>query len=567
MTTLPFAVRKYLSLLPSGVFASSVWYFVGFAGSAFAGNMLGDKALSALSLIAPLMSGVTFVNQLIASGTSIRFSLAIGRSDVRRAKEYITQGLILSLSLTIPISIAIRLFSHAYLDFFGADEAVNQLALQYLSWFWLQPLVEGLLLIAQSLVSSEGDARRCSLAFGSFVIAFIALTYFGITFGFSLAACSAALVIGEIVALAVLLTHLFAKSNNLGLVRHFSFADARKLVSTSFGDATARLCMALLVVLLTKIVIVRFGSEMLSVLQIVILMMGLVDLFEGVGNSLEPLVTVYHGENNPFGVRVVMRAATLASLVLSGFFVILVEIFPTLIGDLVGLSEPTLVANAAHVVRLFAPYIVAISLAGLYNSYYMCIERSLWAVWVSASAYFVFPTLSALVGSMFAVDGLWIGLAFGVYLGLGVVALAILLRAKRGEFPLFLDRRRERRITSYTLRLTDEAVVGVSTAVGKLLKRRGADAIRAALLIEEALLAIRDRNAPKSVLAEVTVDRSENLQLTLRDDGEIFDLTDADAEIKSLRGFVVASLMEKQLNRLNLITTGFNRNVFRTEGK
>lgn len=564
--TLPFAVRKFLTLLPASVFASAVWYFVDFAESSFAGNLLTDKALSALSLIAPLHSTILFINQLIASGTSIRFSLAMGRADVRRAKEYITQGFILSLSLTIPFALFIRFFAHDYLAFFGADESVTILAAKYLSWFYLVPISEGLLQLAQSLICAEGDIRRYYCAFCVFVITFLSLTYFGITCGFSLAACSAATVIAEFIALLILLTHLFAKSNNLGLVRHCSFSDARKIVSTSFGDAAARLCTALLIVLITKLVVFRFGSEMLPILQIVILLLALTDLFEGIGASVQPLVTVYQGEDNPRGVRLVMRSAIVASLVLSGAVVLVLETFPTLVGRLLGLSDPVLIAESAHAVRIFVPFIVAMSLAGLFNSYYMCIEHSLWAILVSVFAYFLFPLAAALVGSVFAADGLWFGLAAGVYLGLGSAALAILLRSKRGEFPLLLNRRRERRITSYTLRLSDESVVGVSTAVAELLKRRGADALRASLLIEEALLVIRDRNAPKSVLAEVTVERGAELQITLRDDGEIFDLTDADAEIKSLRGFVVASLMEKQLNRLNLITTGFNRNVFRSPG-
>ena len=44
---------------------------------------------------------------------------------------------------------------------------------------------------------------------------------------------------------------------------------------------------------------------------------------------------------------------------------------------------------------------------------------------------------------------------------------------------------------------------------------------------------------------------------------EIFDITDADASITSLRSFLVASMMQCHDGRMNLVTTGFNRNVFR----
>ena len=75
-------------------------------------------------------------------------------------------------------------------------------------------------------------------------------------------------------------------------------------------------------------------------------------------------------------------------------------------------------------------------------------------------------------------------------------------------------------------------------------------------------MAVKDRNRGKRILGEVTLDLNDGVRLVLRDDGAIFDITDADAEISSLRTFLVASIMESQAGRLNLVTTGFNRNVF-----
>lgn len=76
-------------------------------------------------------------------------------------------------------------------------------------------------------------------------------------------------------------------------------------------------------------------------------------------------------------------------------------------------------------------------------------------------------------------------------------------------------------------------------------------------------MAVKDRNGARKVLAEATLDLNEGVSLVLRDDGEIFDITDADARISSLRSYLVCSIMEGQKNRMNLTTTGYNRNVFR----
>jgi len=74
---------------------------------------------------------------------------------------------------------------------------------------------------------------------------------------------------------------------------------------------------------------------------------------------------------------------------------------------------------------------------------------------------------------------------------------------------------------------------------------------------------VKDRNAGRRILAEVTVDLRDGLRLVLRDDGEIFDITDADAKVSSLRSYLVSNLMAATPARRNMLTTGFNRNAFR----
>ena len=76
-------------------------------------------------------------------------------------------------------------------------------------------------------------------------------------------------------------------------------------------------------------------------------------------------------------------------------------------------------------------------------------------------------------------------------------------------------------------------------------------------------MAVKDRACGRRLLGEVTVDLNSGVLVTLRDDGEIFDITDADLQITSLRGYLVASMMCAHDGRTNLITTGFNRNIFR----
>ena len=48
-----------------------------------------------------------------------------------------------------------------------------------------------------------------------------------------------------------------------------------------------------------------------------------------------------------------------------------------------------------------------------------------------------------------------------------------------------------------------------------------------------------------------------------RDSGELFDITDPDLDVKSLSGYVLSGFMDTQKEKTYLVTTGYNRNIFR----
>ena len=181
---------------------------------------------------------------------------------------------------------------------------------------------------------------------------------------------------------------------------------------------------------------------------------------------------------------------------------------------------------------------------------------------MSLLCYLVMPVLGVIVGWSFGLDGIWIGMGLGSFLG--VVAMSVAILAKRGRhgFPLLLPRAREAKIAMFDLVLTEDEIVRVSKEVAAALPDDVAS--RASLMVEEVFVTVRERNAGrKRILGEVTLDLNDGVVMTLRDDGVVFDITDADAKISSLRAYLVASVMRQQNGRLNMVTAGFNRNVFR----
>ena len=117
--------------------------------------------------------------------------------------------------------------------------------------------------------------------------------------------------------------------------------------------------------------------------------------------------------------------------------------------------------------------------------------------------------------------------------------------------------------------LSPESAAGLSDRVrSSLLSRQYArtTANDAALFVEEIGLTIleRNRNAKKPILIELSLFFEAGSVLIMeRDSGMLFDLTDPDAQINGLSGFILSGLMESHREKAYLVTTGYNRNMIR----
>ncbi len=558
-----FSARKFLSLLFTGIVSTAVWFLSETLTAAFAGNFLGESALSGMSLIAPFTAALFFVTEWLSFGTAILYSRKMGSSDARRAQELFTTGFLAILLVVSLFTLFLVFGIENYLGFLGAEGEGAIYAAKFLKWYVPAPILVGLLTFMIQLDAAEGDTTRCTGSGFTYLIICTILTYAGLKAGLGLEAAAISVDISLVFAVIVLMTHFRAPTNTLKFVCHFAFKDLREILKTSFGDSSQKLSKALMAVFLTKFVIMRFGSELLPVLQVAITLMGIGDLLDGIPGAIPSLVSVYYAENNPAGVRRVMKLATAISFFAGLFFAALLIVYPTVLTSFLGIDDSRLKAEAITVIRLLAPVLIAFSLATLYSGYFACIEKSAYSLFISLGIYLLAPVSMALTLVTFSEKGLWLGLMSGPYLALLALVAIIIFRHGRAVFPLLLDQKIEKQTTSYTLSLTDTNVVEVPRQIAEKLKAKDNHlAQRTALLVEEALLAVRDRNAPKKVLAEVSLIEGENARLIFRDDGVIFDITDTDQRISSLRSFVVANLMEHEVGRENLTMTGFNRNIF-----
>ena len=561
-----FSTEKFKSFLLAGTFTAFIGYVNRLADSVIIGHVIGEDALAGLNMVTPVLSAVTFFAFVIALGTSTNYSIWLGRIDRRRAHGFFMQGLWLALLVGGALAMAMCFGGDLYFSALGGSEYVEMYARQYLDWAWPIGLTECLMMLLAVFCCADGDMRFCSVVYGAVCALNVLVSSAAVRLGMGASGCALGTVVAEALGILALCGHFFRRVNTFRPVRHFSLSDSYYVFRASFGDAAAFLCDAFLFFVLNKLVIAKFDSDMLPVAGVAIVVWSFLEIFNGVGVAVQPLVTVYWGERNTYAIRKVMQAAIVAAavegLVLTAVFLVgRGSVVIDLVG-VEGLDYPELLDAARDCVVLMCGGFLPLALAGLLNSYFLFIERPWISLYTTVLCYLAMPVACVLVGAQFGLNGVWAGLGAGPLLGILVMAAAILLKRGRHGFPLLLPRGREAKISMFDLVLTEGEIVRVSKAVAEALPEPVAQ--RAALMVEEVFMTVRERNPKRRrLLGEVTLDLNDGIQMTLRDDGVIFDITDADARVSSLRAYLVASVMERHRDRINLVTAGFNRNVFR----
>ena len=562
-----FAASKFARFLPTATFAMVAEYLMGLSDSVICGQIIGEVGLSAINLMQPVFNVVSFFALLVGTGTSVLYSMEMGCFDRRRASEILTQGLWSALGFGLLLAGALALSRNAATAAFGVSGAVLDGARGYWVWFLPCAVLEPLSFYFSSMCYADGDGRVCAGAYTAQILGNCVLSI-PLTMRYGFAGCAIGTSVGHLLALCVLLTHLRREENSMAFVRHFSLADTGRICACALGDASIRLCQAGLTLMLNLYVISRFGEGRLPILAAVLVILGVSEAFDGVATAAQPLASVYIGEKNDRLTRRIMGLAARVSASEGLLLTLVLVAFPQLVVSMVGIADPALAGAARSAVRIVSFGLVGTAFVMLLNSYYTFRVREGLAAGVTALATFVLPVaIAPAAGRLFGENGVWATLAASPYAAIALLAAYVAFRWGRGTFPLFLDRIRIRKSRVYDLVLDPKAICDVSAAVGRFLgTRKGMDERKSglvSLLVEETLMLVKDRNPGRRIHAEISLEWSDGVTIVVRDDGKLFDITDADSAASSLRAYLVANLMVEIPARRNMTTTGFNRNMFK----
>ncbi len=567
-----FCEKKFSSMLISGTFTKAVMYLMLLSDSIIAGHFIGPSGVAGINAITPATAIVTFFGDLLSTGVGIVFSREVGAMRKNRANEIYGQGLILSIGLGLISALLLLLFQDAYFRWSGVSGDILDNALKYYRLVPVNAFLTIVIFYLEQMVYSDGDELCNNICYGfqiggNIVCSIILTRFLGMT-GIILGS-----VIGNSLGILACLWHYFRKENTLRFVWHLSFRDFLLTSRYSIVDSSVYICWGLMDYVMISFVSSRFGESGLITLAVVVSLIEFGVVMDGVGMAMQPLIGTYFGEKNHRLIRRVMRSGIKAAVIEGLAATALIRAFAPQFCALFGITGGEALAPSIAALRIVSLGFTFCSLVSLTTSYYMLIDHigmaTCIACFQNGLLYILLPVLGALV---FGTGGMWSGFVAAPILTLICAFLFVYLRFGRKNFPFLLhDMGSEIEVMDGTL--SPETASALSEQVGSCLRSRrypNQMVNRAALFMEEIGLSILEINkqAKKPILIELSLFlENDSVLIIERDSGALFDLTDPDAQIKGLSGFILSGMMKAHKEKAYLVTTGYNRNIIRFPGE
>lgn len=422
--------RKYLLSAIGSAIISTIYISVDLIA---VGHYAGPTGSAAFSCVNPLYSAMIALGLLLGIGGSVWMSNCRGAGREREANGYFTVTAIAAVIAAAVLCAVYLIWLDPLLRLFGADDVLLPHARAYARWIAIASPAFLLGVALGSFVRNDGAPGLCAVStliggglnmIGDYVLVFVC--------DMGMAGAGLATAIGQMTMLLVLLTHFLRRGRcRMRLVRPEGVGKKlRGIVSAGFSpfvvDLTNGVTIALfnnqIMRLATSVELAVFGT----VSNVIILFQS---LFYGVGQCIQPTVSVCHGAGKESRVRFMRRAALYTAVAMGAAFCLACEVFPEFFLRLYMDVTDEVLAVGPRILRVYATSLLfmGVGIVGIY--YLQSILRSRQSVALSLLRGFVLCVAFMLVlPAVFGFDAIWLTMPL-TELITAVIAVALMKKS------------------------------------------------------------------------------------------------------------------------------------------
>jgi putative MATE family efflux protein len=472
-----------------------------FIDTLIVGNALGSINISAMALIAPIITFINLIYWMIGLGGSILVSVSKAERNEEKGDVYFTSSMLLLLVIGVLFSVLGLVFLDNIVAALTSNPALAVLVKKFLGVYLLgSPLLFILMGIAY-FIRADG---KPNLSFHALLIANIVnlvmdLVYiFGL--GMDIQGAALATITGYTVGTIFIMQYFFAKDRTMHFVSLTKYkisaivSSIMDIVKAGFPGASLQLFLTIKLFIINTLISVVIGKPGLTAFAVFYNSLFIIYIFLiGTSQAMSPIVSIFFQEKDYLGVKYTINTSLKIVLLAGTVFTILFMVFPTTLLNIFGVSSPQDLVVGINAIRILSLSIIGTGVTFLMLFYTQAIQQKKLSFIISITQGLLIPVTAAyLLSGTMGADGIWISFLIAEIGTIIMIYFATKIIAKRshGEYSGFflLGNHDNAAVLDVTINNSVEDVVGLSEKLISFAKENGINdktALRIGMIIEE----------------------------------------------------------------------------------
>lgn len=377
----------------------------------FAGNIIGQNAMTACGVALPLTFFNSGTSTLIGVGSASILSRALGKGDKKTVSKIMGNLIYWVTVFSIVITLCGIILAPYFLDLVGASGEIKELGVRYLKVLFLGSIFVNLTQSANMVMRGEGLMKRVMgiMALGA-LINIVLDPILMMTMGkYAIEGAAIATVVAQLVQAIVTLYYFKNKSENVKIGR---IRKEKEIYKEMFGVGSSAMMMQLLFMIqqtmLYKMAF-KYGGDTNGILMAASLRVyafSFIPLW-GMSQGLQPVVGTNFGAKQFDRIRAAMKVFSIGGLVLTGIFWIPSLLFSSQILSLFGV-EANIIEQGVGNFRLFYSVFILYGVMVMSITFFQSIGNGKKAgIIVMLRQLFLFVPAMILLPTIFGVKAVW----------------------------------------------------------------------------------------------------------------------------------------------------------------
>ena len=495
--------------------------------------LLGAANLSAIQIVAPLITFVNLIYWMIGLGGSVLCSVAKAEFDDEKSNSYFSVAIISLITIGIVIAVVGLIFSGPIAQLLCASqpELIPDVTSYFISLIIGMPFLCYMMSLSY-FIRADGIP---TLPFRAILLAniiniafdFIYLQFFNMGIGGAALSTSTGYLTGSI-----FISFYFYKSERtlqfikLKVTSFLSYL--RQIVTSGFSSASTQLYLTLKLLIINSLIGIYVGNAGLVAFGICYNSLFILYIFLiGTAQTMSPIVSVYYKEEDYSGVNYIIRRSLKIVFASSLALAVLFIVYPQSLLMLYSVKDPSYVLVVLNAVRIFAISYVGTAITFLYTFYSQAIQKNQLSTIISLLEGLIFPIGFATVLSfVFGGNGIWISFALAeLFTILFIFAYSRHLSRKTdGEYTGFFINKHndDTKVFEYTIRGNIDEAVELSQEVQNYLEGNKSATV-VSMAIEEMLVNIINTNDEVGTIDVIVRNNEDNILISVKDTGIDFN--------------------------------------------